>query len=296
MKKILLLVLVALLVGCTKTETQIVRETVVVPQTVVYVYEATEVPQATVAPTLTPTLEPTVDRVALLETQVAVRTCVTVTPTLANTTKATAAPLAKVDDPDPLDTLGVNDWKVTFYEGVTNQMRDWAKNLPPVVLDWGKFPNEDFPKYDFEAKDGVEYGMAESSFCGQDERCDVNVPAMHYRLITGDYSIPGMGECADGDGCAIILINVGSVTAMFRDSSVDYGFTVFGRYWNGDAMPVTLRALASNTAYNMLNVEGGVNRGSNCSSPDGCEGVWITANILSGNKLLMKAETFATLE
>jgi hypothetical protein len=242
------------------------------PTSLAVAFQSADQPTATVTPTTTPTVT------------------VTVTPTGTQTPKADP----KVDEPDPIDTLTSSGWTVTFYEGVTVQMRQWAEDLEPVVPGWSEFPNVDFPKYDFEAKDGLEYGMAESAYCQQDGRCDVNVPAMHYRLITGDYAIPGIGECSAGngrDGCAIALFNVGEVTAMFRDGTVDYGFTVFGRYWNGNAMPVTIRALASNTAYNMLNVEGGVNRGSNCSNPDGCEVVEITANILSGNQLLMKAVT-----
>ncbi|MGI5826539.1 MAG: hypothetical protein ACOX50_03950, partial [Patescibacteria group bacterium] len=179
----------------------------------------------------------------------------TTTPTVTATVTPTSTRDPKVDEPDPIDTFTSNGWTVTFYEGVTDQMRQWAEDLEPIVSGWSEFPNVDFPKYDFEAKDGLEYGMAESAYCQQDGRCDVNVPAMHYRLITGDYAIPGIGECSAGsgrDGCAVAMFNVGDVTAMFRDGTVDYGFTVFGRYWNGNAMPVTIRALASNTAYNML--------------------------------------------
>jgi hypothetical protein len=189
-------------------------------------------------------------------------------------------------------------WDITTYEGVTDQMNGWAKNLKDPVMDWSKFPNVDFPKYGFKAADGVEYGMAESAFCQQDQTCDINVPAMHYRLITGDYAINSVDECKKASetdpGCGIILVNVGNVTAMFRDQHVDYGFTVEGRYWNGDAMSTTLWALSSNTVYNMLNGEGHVNMGANCSVPGGCPSVRLTIVIMSGNQILMKATITVT--
>jgi hypothetical protein len=128
---------------------------------------------------------------------------------------------------------------------------------------------------------------------------------MHYRLITGDYVINGVDECQKASktdpGCGIALFNVGDVTAMFRDQHVDYGFTVEGRYWNGDAMPTTLWARTSNTFYNMLN-EGGtafgiplpVNMGANCSSAFGCKSVRLTVVIISGNQILLKATTTVT--
>lgn len=190
----------------------------------------------------------------------------------------------------------LGDWELTFYPGATEQMKVWGESILhlPIVTDWSKFPNVDFSDYDFKAEEGVEYGMAESGFCQQDERCDINVPAKHYRLISGDYAIPGIDECEfakDNAGCAIALFNVGETTAMFRDAHVDYGFTVFGQYKEKEVMPKKIRALLSHTAFKMLNIEGGVNEGANCSSPDGCSRVRLAFAIISGNQLLMKGVT-----
>lgn len=186
-----------------------------------------------------------------------------------------------------------SSWSITYFAGATDQTHGWGDNLKPLVINWSKFPNVDFPEYDFNAQDGVEYGMAESAYCQQDTRCDVNTAAMHYRLITGDYNISGVDSCTATDrmGCAIMLVNVGDVTAMWRDSHVDYGFTVTGRYWNGDAMATTIFALGSNTMYNMLNGEGAVNAGANCSVPNGCTSVRFAVVITSANQALMKAVT-----
>lgn len=194
--------------------------------------------------------------------------------------------------------IGSSQWSIAYFPGATDQMKAWE--FQDLVKDWDKFPNVDLPKYQFLAQDGVEYGMAESAYCQRFQKCDVNIPAMHYRLVTGDYTIPGVDSCTidEGAGCGIMLINVGTVTAMFRESSIDYGFTVEGRYWNGDAMPIAIRALLSHVAYNMLNVGGNllginfpVNQGANCSSAFGCQKVRLVFAVTSGNELLMKGLT-----
>lgn len=185
-----------------------------------------------------------------------------------------------------------SNWTIQYFDGATDQMHEWGDNLKTLVWDWTAFPNVDFAKYGFKTKDGLEYGMAESAYCQQDTRCDVNTAAMHYRLISGDYTIPNVDSCkaTDGQGCAIAIFNVGNVTAMWRDSNVDYGFTVTGRYWNGDAMATTVWALGSNTVYNMT-VADSVNPGANCSVPDGCESVRFMWVVTSGNQVLLKAVT-----
>lgn len=198
--------------------------------------------------------------------------------------------------PTPSSTQQMGDWQLQYFGGATPQMTGWK--FENLVKSWDKFPNVDNPRFGFLARDGVEYGMAESAFGQLASRVDVNVPAMHYRLVTGEYDIPGVDTGTDVSGGVvghgIMLINVGNVTAMFRNSMVDYGFTVEGRYWNGDAMPVTVRALLSHTAYNMLNQAGAVNPGANCSIPGGCTSVRLVFVILSGNEVLMKGVSFVS--
>lgn len=247
----------------------------------------TNAPQATYTPLPTYTPYPT-----------------TVAPTAQPTTTAqpteapaTGVPEGQADVRGIVNTTTVNGWTVTTYEGVTDQITDWANSLKAPVTDWSEFPNVDFARHDFLARDGVEYGMAESAYCQQGQTCDVNVPARHYRLITGDYVFDSIDSCTkklDTDpGCGIAFFNVGEVTAMFRNQHVDYGFTVNGRFWNGDAMPTTIWALMSNTAFNMLNKGGNsvVNRGANCSLAAGCKSVRLTVVIMSGNQILAKATT-----
>jgi len=217
-----------------------------------------------------------------------------------NSPVATAAPANNAPEAtnapsNPTGSSNSAGWDIQYYDGATDQMHGWGDNLKPLVTDWSAFPNVDFQKYGFQAKDGVEYGMAESAYCQQSQTCDVNAAAMHYRLITGDYSIAGVDSCTskDGQGCAIVITNVGNVTAMWRDSKVDYGFTVTGRYWNGDAMATTIWALGSNTVYNMT-VSNSVNPGANCSVPGGCLSIRFAWIVTSGNQVLLKAVTVVT--
>jgi hypothetical protein len=141
--------------------------------------------------------------------------------------------------------------------------------------------------------------MAESVFCQQDQRCDFEVAARHYRLFTGDYKIDGVGEChtKNGIGCAVAVFNVGDVTAFWASQEMHDGFTVTGRYWNGEVLPHAVWALLSNTVSNMLNLNsplnqnGGANAGANCSVPGGCVGVDVTFVITSGNQVLVTGHT-----
>jgi hypothetical protein len=71
------------------------------------------------------------------------------------------------------------------------------------------------------------------------------------------------------------------------------GFTVTGRYWNGDKMSHAIWALLSSAVNNMLNLDsvlnpnGVTNGGANCSIPTGCIGVDVTFAITSGNQVLV---------
>ena len=192
--------------------------------------------------------------------------------------------------------LTIGKWNISYFAGVTDQMKSWIfKDLDPAL--WPVFPNVDNAGYP--AANGVEYGMAESVFCQQDQRCDFEVAARHYRLFTGDFKIDGVGVChtKDGIGCALAVFNVGDVTAFWGSQEMHDGFTVTGRYWNGDVLPHAVWALLSNTVSNMLNINSplnqnsGANAGANCSVPGGCIGVDGTFAITSGNQVLVTGHT-----
>lgn len=190
------------------------------------------------------------------------------------------------------ETAKSGDWNIQYFDGATTEMKDWSFNsLAPA--DWTKFPNVDNGEYP--ASQGVEYGEDLSAFCQQDQTCDFNVAARHYRLYTGDYSLEGVGECEEngsGAGCALLVVNVGEVTAIYRDQHFDYGFTVTGRYWDGNFLPQAMWAVMSHASANMLNMAtslnpGGTNAGANCSVPGGCKTVEATFVVTSGNEILM---------
>lgn len=226
---------------------------------------------------------------APLPTQTAVST-----PTQPADVKSTVVP--EVGNAAPESSLTIGKWEVTYFDGVTDQMKSWIfKDLDPAA--WKVFPNVDNGQY--KAADGVEYGMAESVFCQQDQRCDFEVAARHYRLYTGDYKIDGIGEChaTDGIGCAVAVFNGGDVTSFLASQEMHDGFTVTGRYWNGDKMPHAIWALLSSAVNNMLNLDsalnpnGVTNGGANCSIPTGCVGVDVTFAITSGNQVLVIGHT-----
>ena len=181
-------------------------------------------------------------------------------------------------------------WTISYFPGSTQEMQGW-KFQTPAPKSWPAFPN--VPNGSVPAL--LEYGKTIDEYCQQSQTCDIIVSAMHYRIISGDYNIPEVGEqCSVGNGgigCAIMLVNVGSVTASFRDQVVDAGWTVTGRFWDGSKMPDTIWAGLSHTGYSMLNLGPSgnqVNPGANCSSPSGCPKVRLTFVVISGNEVLVK--------
>lgn len=220
-------------------------------------------------------------------------------------------------------------WEITTYEGVTDQMVQWFQNLRGLdPAKWPTFPNVPNPhvpdfrvveckELDPNAKtgekcvpDGMYYGLDERNYCDNDI-CDVLVQARGYNNITGDYDLGfvrhSMGD--DGLGSALLLINVGDVTANFEDVHVDNGFSVADRYFNGDTLWWGMWGITSHTTAAMMNYPiiadattgrvlnsggSGVNAGANCSVPQGCEGVHYTIVISSGNHVLVVATTTFT--
>lgn len=241
------------------------------------------------------------------------------TQTNGQTEEALAISAEQGPDGTALETMTEGSWEVTYFSGSTEQMRGWfdrIKDPNPGV--WKVFPNQpnpDLPDSEWrvvtnaqgkkETPDGLEYGLAESVFMEQNEYGQFPVQAEGYRYISGDYVIPGVDECQaeDGMGCAIALFNVGGTTADVM-GWVRQGFTVPGRYFNGDVLHIGMWALASHGSANMLNMAtfgagddtlndpNRTNAGANCSVPDGCQKVRFTIIVMSGNQVLVKAVTF----
>lgn len=262
---------------------------------------ATDVPDA--LPTATPAALPTATPVL---------------PTATSVPTAAATPIHAL--------IQSTDWKLTWFAGADKNRGDgttfrqstnnwYLRKVAPEL--WPTFPNVPNPLVpefrvvqcaDDPSKqcvpDGLENVMQETNFCQQlaGEECKVPVGAMHFLLYTGDYNIPGIGACkGDGtkQGCALVIVNVGRVTADFT-GVYSQGFRIHARYWNGNALDMAIWALTSHTANVMLNMNSVLNpkdiqnAGANCSVPEGCKGVHIRVVFVSGNEPLLDLTTLVT--
>lgn len=194
--------------------------------------------------------------------------------------------------------------KNPIVKGWLSRIKDPAPKL------WKTFPNipntdvKEFRVVDGkQVPDGLEYGTYSSPYCFA-HPCDIPVGAWEYRYISGDYQFLGT-ECK-GDmskGCMLVLVNVMDQSFTWRNQDVDNGFTVRGRYWNGDALELGIWGLISHGAANMLNLPtlarpGEVlnsgdpgNSGANCGTPLGCKSVDATVVVQAGDAIIAVAKT-----
>lgn len=194
-------------------------------------------------------------------------------------------------------------------------VRDWLKRLEnPNPAQWKYFPNignpdrKDFPSSKTKpASWGAEYGEDESPFC-ENHPCDFVVPAWHYRLITADYSFLGQ-QCrgTDSTGCLLLLFNVGNKSVIWRNQDADNGFTVMGRYWDGDHLEWAALGLVSHASANMLGMQTfahpgeplnfgtGSNAGANCGNPGACtKAIDVLLVISAQERILATAKSTVT--
>jgi len=200
--------------------------------------------------------------------------------------------------PAAVSTGSQNGWNVQFLNGATAEMLAYQfPALSPRV--WNVFPNVDHAPANFLAANGLEYGEDESQTCGSaTDACDLVVAARSYVLITGDYALDGIGSCtaANGRGCALMLVNVGDVSAEFT-GILNNVFIVQGLYWNGgqNFLPTAVVAGLSHANYRMLNLANTrANPGANCSVPGGCITTDTRAVVTSGNQPLVAINTVGT--
>ena len=249
-----------------------------------------EPPTATAVPTQVPAVQPTYTPLPAQPTYTPYPTAIAPTAQPTATAQPTEAPAA------PPTTSGT--WEIQYFAGATDEMRAWTfKDLEPS--NWPVFPNVDNGTYP--ASQGLEYGEDLSVFCQYKETCDFVTAARHYRLYTGDYNLQPVGECKakDGRGCMLMVVNVGNVTSSFEDQWFDTGWTVTGRYWDGNFLPQAMWAGMSHASANMLNMStalnpGRTNAGANCSIPGGCTSVDVTFATISGNEVLMIGRSTVT--
>lgn len=187
----------------------------------------------------------------------------------------------------------------------------WLSRLPdPAPAQWKTFPNipnADVPGFKVvngtEVPQGMEYGTYSSPYCFA-HPCDIPVGAWEYRYISGDYQFMGT-EC-HGDktkGCMLVIINVMDQSVTFRNQDVDNGFTLRGRYFDGDNLEWGAWGLISHGSANMLNMPtfahpGEVlnagapgNSGANCGNPQGCGSVDVQLVVVAGDAVIADAHT-----
>jgi len=191
-------------------------------------------------------------------------------------------------------------------------VKDWLGRLKdPDPAHWKTFPNipnPDVPDFRVvngsEVPDGMEYGVDNVPFCQQDMRCDFQVPGWSYRLVTADYGFLDRTCQNDGTkGCLLLLINVSDQSFTWRNQMADNGFTVHGRYWDGDHLEWAILGLTSHASANMLNLPtfaragevlnaGGSssNAGANCGNqPESCASVDVRVVVHAGERVLAEA-------
>jgi len=191
-----------------------------------------------------------------------------------------------------------SDAEKWVWREVAPQLWPTFPNIPnPLVPEFRVIEGKDGP----EVPDGLENAMDESNFCQQlvGEACRVPVAAEHYYYFTGDYDVPNIGSCEEGEtgtGCMLVIVNVGRVTSDFT-GVFGQGFRLHARYLNGKALDVAIWALVSHGSNNMLNLDsklnpdGIQNAGANCSVPEGCEKAKIRVVFVSGNEVMLILET-----
>lgn len=215
----------------------------------------------------TPNLEATVQ--AMVQKALASQPKPTPVNTSGEASKTDVATVTAVATVEPVGVKAANVSTSNGWEVKELDLKDdpivaaWLPKVQsPAPELWPTYPNVANPKVpDFQVANGVEYGQDDSPFCEQDQRCDWVIPAWHYRLISGDYKFTSPEfsySCQNVEGqprkgCLIVLFNVMNESFTWRNQSVDNGFTVMGRYWNGDELQWAVWGLTSHAVANMLN-------------------------------------------
>lgn len=236
------------------------------------------------------------------------------------TATATVAPteVAKSTGTMPafVENVSRGAWKIEGTDRLNQNpiVKSWLQRIRDVAPQlWKRFPNipnPDVPEFRVvngkQVPDGMEYGTYSTPFMWKGPG-DIPVGAWEYRLITGDYNFLGTECKGDGQkGCMLVLENVMDQSFTFRDQYVDNGFTLRGRYWNGDTLDMGTWGLISHAAANMLNMptlarEGEVlnsgdpgNSGANCGTPAGCPSVDVRLIVHAGDAIIAQARTVVT--
>ncbi len=222
---------------------------------------------------------------------------------------------------DPISTWMQGNWSVKEYDLANDPIiKGWLERLQdPAPALWQVFPNVPnplVPEFPVETcKDnpdkkcvpwGMEYGTYDTPYCWQSP-CDVPVGAWEYRYISGDYQFLDLSCKGDmKTGCMLVILNEMDQSFTWRSQYVDNGFTLRGRYFNGDHLEWGVWGLISVGSANMLNMptiglpgemlNTGVpgNSGANCGVPQGCGSVDVNLVVTVGDRVLAVLHTIVT--
>ncbi len=234
-------------------------------------------------------------------------------------TNTAAAPTVKetamngVEAYQIVETEKVNGWTINWTDQARKDRGDgttyeqWAKATYPEWSAvkpelWPTAPNVPNPLVpEFKTADGMEIpDSGLRNFCQEiaGNECTVPVAAGAYFEYTGDGEIPGLWKSKDGMGNALVIVNVGDVTADFTGTFLQGWALKDGRYFKGGTLPIGIVATISHADNNMLNKEstlnpgeGLPNAGANCSVREGCKKVHNTVIIMSGGAPLLIADS-----
>lgn len=240
----------------------------------------------------------------------------TVTPRPVDTATATPAVLSTGSMPPFVEDISHGAWKIRGTERLSQNpiVKGWLQRIRDVAPRlWRTFPNipnPDVPDFRVvngkQVPDGMEYGTYNTPYMWS-KPGDIPVGARGYRFVSGDYNFLGT-ECK-GDkkkGCMLLVENVMDQSVTFRDQYVDNGFTLSGRYFNGDTLEMGTWGLISHGAANMLNMptlarEGEVlnsgdpgNSGANCGVPEGCKTVDVQLVVTAGDAIIAQGRTIVS--
>ncbi|MBP6044979.1 hypothetical protein KA525_02370 [Candidatus Woesebacteria bacterium] len=264
-------------------------------------------------PTTTVTPDPTVTPATT--TMAPATTVTTATTTMVTTATANTVAMKPTPSFSSTETHGSWTYKATERLAENPIVMAWMDRLQdPTPEMWKTFPNvpnTDVPEFRVvdgtQVPDGMEYGTYDSPYCYTDP-CDFIVGAWEYRYYSGPYNFEGFecGMVGSDQGCLLLVINVMDQSYTFRDNSFDNGFTLRGRYFNGDALEWGVWGLVSNGSANMLNMPTMAhpdevlnsgdpgNSGANCGTPQGCNSVNVRVLVYAGDALISVLETTVT--
>lgn len=197
---------------------------------------------------------------------------------------------AKIKADSQVVSPEANEIDNVFSEGVISEFKaEGSLDYPtliapdpkrePVFPDVAKGDRKPLAAYETPFEDGDYF---------QDSKGDIDVPQYYYRVMTaGEIEVPELGvnlHSTDTIGSLSIIINHFGETAMFRDATVDNGFTVAGRVFDMSTPEKVTEAAQALLDHYVGRVTGSED-GANCGTISACDGVQWSVSIVGNDTL-----------